>query len=273
MRYFHSGCLGDVIYAIPSMRSMGLGGILFGDRPWTKPIVSRLPSIKRLLESQECILFAEIHQGQKIDVDFSTFRRGGLIYGDTIADRQARWTRVVIDLSKPWLAVEPDPCSADKIVVNRCPRWEGWFFPWRQIVQVFQDDLLFVGLPEEHRAFCEEFGAIRYCPIHDLHDAARLIAGCEMFIGNQSSCNAIAEGLHKRKVLEVCLYAPDCLYARPGALYCADGSLEFEACGKAFQSDAVKFIPRKSSAVDWDKPALIERVKNVMREKGCILPA
>lgn len=268
MNYLTSGCLGDWLYSIPSVRFHGKGNYYCSNRSWTKPIENRLPSIKRLLESQDCILSAEVHHGQPIDIDFSTFRKGGMIHGDTIINRQARWSRAKVDLTVPWIMVEPDSRSSGRIVINECPRWESWFFPWRQIVQTFGNDLLFIGLPDEHNEFQQQFGKVPYLRTDDLYDAARLIKGSELFIGNQSSCNSIAEGLHHRKILAVCLHACDCLYPRDGATYCIDGSLSFEACGKSFHSEAVKFIPKNHSGNDWDKPALLARVRQLMIDKG-----
>lgn len=247
--YFSSGCLGDAIYSLPSVRSHGKGNYYFGNRPWTRPIEDRLWSLKRLFESQDCIGSVEVHRGQPITVDFSTFRNGGRIFGDTIIDRQARWTRANIDLSKPWIQADPDPRTKGRIVVNRSPRWNGFWMPWKALVEAFGPDMLFIGLDDEYGDFCAKYGHVERLPIKDLMDAAQAIAGAEMYMGNQSSCNAIAEGLHKFKLTEVCLYAPDCLYKRQGALYYVDGQLSFTALGKEFSSgpDRKISIPRNQT--------------------------
>jgi len=46
-------------------------------------------------------------------------------------------------------------------------------------------------------------------------DLAQVISGADLFIGNQSCAYAIAEGLKKRAVLEVCTWLPNCLFHRP----------------------------------------------------------
>ena len=42
-------------------------------------------------------------------------------------------------------------------------------------------------------------------------EAARVIKASSFFIGNQSVCNAIANGLHHPSLTEVCPYACDCI--------------------------------------------------------------
>jgi hypothetical protein len=52
---------------------------------------------------------------------------------------------------------------------------------------------------------------------------AQLIAGSSLFIGNQSSSNACAEGLKHPLIQETSLTYPDCVYVRPGAQHVAEG--------------------------------------------------
>lgn len=92
-------------------------------------------------------------------------------------------------------------------------------------------------MPHEHRQFCNCFGEVEYQPTKDLLEVAKLIAGSPLFIGNQSSAMAIAEGLKHPRVQEVADWIPDCIY--PGATnaqYVATGSytdlLSGQAIGK-----------------------------------------
>jgi hypothetical protein len=100
MNAFHSGCIGDIIYSIPTMQALGVTNLYVDDRPWTKPIVNRIGVFARLIEAQGILV--KKHEGEDINVDLSTYRNGGMIYGDTIANRVARWVGAKIDLSKPW---------------------------------------------------------------------------------------------------------------------------------------------------------------------------
>lgn len=129
------------------------------------------------------------------------------------------------DLS-PWLQAEAN--SLARIVINRASRWEGWHFPWKEILDTFYEEIAFIGLPEEHEAFQKEFGKVFYVPCSNLLEAAGIIAGAEVFIGNQSACNAIANGLGQKIILEVCNYAPDCFLRKDTSFFSLNGEVEIE---------------------------------------------
>jgi ADP-heptose:LPS heptosyltransferase len=77
-----------------------------------------------------------------------------------------------------------------------------------------------VGYPKEHEIFEYTFGhSVRYYPTPDILTLARVIAGCEKFIGNSSFPHALAEGMKKDLVCEVFRVAPNTIFKRPGAQY------------------------------------------------------
>ena len=236
-----TGCLGDILYGLPTIAAFKSGELKLCDRPWVKPLIGRLSVILPLLAVQGCIAGVSVYQeGDPIDHDLSTFRSQGLKYGDTVIERQARWVHAKVDISKPWLtAPETDERSKGKIVINRCERWPGFHFPWRELVHIFGKDMIFVGLASEHKEFCKEFGEVKYAPTSNLLEVSALISGAELFIGNQSCPLAIAEGLHKRTIVEICCFAMDCCHRRPGNIHCVDGEMKFEALGKYFQSPSM----------------------------------
>lgn len=244
---FHSGDLGDSIFGIPAFKSLGITHVYFGTRPWTKPgLENRVQGIVRLFKAQGITI--SMHEGEEFDYDFSTFRNGGQLNTDTIALRHARWAGVTLDLSKPWLVAETDERTKGRILISRGPRWQGYWFPWRQLVNTFRSKMVFVGLDEDYQDFVKKYGSVERIKTDDLYDVAKLINGCSLFIANQSSPNAICEGLQKDNILEVCLHAPDCIYFRKNSKYVIDGSLEFEFHGIKFRSE------RFSEGVDVHKP-------------------
>jgi hypothetical protein len=235
MNAFHSGCIGDIIYSIPTLKELDVKKLFVGNRPWTKPIEHRIPAFKRLVEEQG--ISVHKHEGENIDFDLSTYRNGGMRYGENIASRVARWMLAKPDLDKPWLSVQyPNPYTKGKIVISRGARWHGEYFPWKQIVEEFKDDLVFVGLPEEHHAFCSLFGNVEYLPTIDLYAVAEAIAGSDLFIGNQSSPNAICEGLKHDCIQECCLYAFDCVFVRNNKQHITHGELSFTHGTRSFNA-------------------------------------
>lgn len=232
---FHSGCQGDAIFAIPSLKALNVTHLYFSDRWWTKPIESRLHAIKRLFEKQGITI--SIYQGELFDYDFSTFRNAGQLHGDPIVYRQSRWVGATVDLSKPWLIAEPDNRTNGRILISRGPRWQGYWFPWKQLVNTYREEMVFVGLDEDYQDFVGRYGLVERIKTSDLYEVAQLIAGSSLFIANQSSPNAICEGLQKDNVLEVCLHAPDCIYFRKNSTYVYDGALELSFNNKTFRSE------------------------------------
>jgi len=231
---FHSGCIGDIVYSIPTLRALGCKKLYIDNRPWTKPIVSRIGAFARLIETQG--ISVHKHEGEHIDFDLSTYRNGGMRYGDTIADRVARWMGVQIDTSKPWLDIaDKSYDTKGKILISRGARWHGEYFPWKEIVETFRKDIVFVGLKDEHMQFTRKFGKVSHLPTIDLYDVAMAIKGCDTFIGNQSSPMAIAEGLKHKAIQECCLYAYDCIYHRPNKRNINCGELTFRFKGKEFK--------------------------------------
>ncbi len=127
----------------------------------------------------------------------------------------------------PWIyGIELDPRGNGRIIINRTNRYPNPLFRWREIVQHYGNRLLFVGTKEEHHTFCGKFGTVPYQPTRDLLEVAKLIAASAMFIGNQSACFAVAEGMKHRRLLEVCLTQPDVILPPDIHLHLsADGAL------------------------------------------------
>jgi len=64
-----------------------------------------------------------------------------------------------------------------------------------------------------------------YAITQDYLELAKLIAGADLFIGNQSSPMALTIGLGVPFIQETCLWTPDCLYPRKDGTYCYDGGI------------------------------------------------
>ena len=107
MNYFHSGDLGDVLYALPAIRALGKGDLYLNSRPWTARMDEpRVKVLKPLLEAQDYVgrvVHGDVPSGEKF-VDFSTFRNGGLLYGVTLTDLQGDWVNAKVK-PDPWLKV------------------------------------------------------------------------------------------------------------------------------------------------------------------------
>lgn len=231
------GDIGDATLLLATIKHLGGGTFYAKDKPKCRPFTPRIPLIKRLFEAQNYITAALPYNGEKLDYDFSNFRDKGMHFGVPLGKLHSDYFNIPTDFTKPWLTVPPNPHTRGRIIVSKTARYANPLFPWKELVTTFRKQMLFVGLPGEHRDFCVAYGQVEYLPTVDLYEVATAIAGSDLFIGCQSSPNAIAEGLKHPMVQEVCLWAPDCFYRRDSAIHCYDGSLEFVFNGIHFKHE------------------------------------
>lgn len=248
MNSLHERDAGDIILSLASVQALGGGHYFF--KPCEK---SPFRLLESLLARQPYISGVSVHHREKVDADFSTFRKGGIPWGVRLAELHSRWVGAQVDFSKPWLTVDPDPRSAGKILISKTARYSNKYFPWKALAERFHKKMIFVGLEQEWKMFCGKTSQyVQFIRTKDLHEVARLIAGSELLIGNQSSPMAIAEGLKHPIIQEVCLATPDCIFPRPNAVHCFDGTLNCQILGEEFVSE---YVPPKIRLPINDSPA------------------
>jgi len=171
-----------------------------------------------------------IQSGDPVDWKSEDFRERHYTKGETLMQAHLNHFTKTHGLgqdftsSAPWLLnVEPSPRSKGRVVINRTGRYRNPVFPWAEVVKHFRNRLLFVGLKHEWREFIGHYGYVEFQPTDNMLEVAQLIQGSDLFIGNQSCANAIAEGLKHDCIQEVSLEFPDCVYTRPNAQHVADG--------------------------------------------------
>lgn len=227
-----TGDLGDIIVMLATLKHTGRTCDLYlRDHPHTAGITHRMHLIRPLVEAQPYINSVRIWKRETLHWESEKFRHYRFVNnGLNLAHNHAQAAMqdgVITEMPNvldPWLTVEPDTSYKGRVIINRSPRYNNSLFPWAEIVKHYGSKLLFIGLPEEHARFCEAFGAVEYQPTRDFLQVARMIAGSDLFIGNQSSCMTVAEGLKHPRIQESCLTHPDCIYpGNTGAQYVGDG--------------------------------------------------
>lgn len=157
-----------------------------------------------------------------------------------------------------WLKVEPSLESKGRVIINRTIRYRNTSFDWSKVVLHYRHRIMFVGSEHEWRDFIAECGYVDYRPTSNMLEVAQLIAGSELFIGNQSSPNAIAEGLKHRSIQETSLRVPDCIYHRANGQYVTtgafhlpnvDGSGELDVA--APKAPPLSYNTQKSPPLGW----------------------
>lgn len=268
-----SGDLGDVIISLPIVQQLGGShGYWFYNRPFTKDIESRFHLIAPLLMAQPYIEVVGTSNGRDVDYDLSEFRSHYRPDRTLLASHadyaHQRYGLPVPTGAESWLTVEPAEGISDRIVIARSARYHNPHFPWKKIVQHYGERILFIGIPEEHADFCRQFGKVEHQKTADLLEAAQLITGSALFIGNQSSPNAVAEGLKHRRIQETNLGVPDCIF--PGstnAQYVADGGVVLPAVGDTPELVITSpfrgfrpFDPRVTPPEGWKYPGCITQL-------------
>jgi hypothetical protein len=230
---------GDLLYTLPGIREAcrrldaKAEIYLHLDRQWKAPYDGAshpyetplteyvLGMMRPLLQAQRYIALVEPWKGEKITVDLDELRTKvitSMPYGSISRWPFHVWPDMSCDVSVPWIDVRyhSHPETFNKIIINRTSRYRNdgihyWF------LKDYQQDLIFAGLPEEHAAFCKEWELdIPLLKVNHFEELAVALKTCRFFIGNQSMCFALAEGMKIPRILEICPFAPNVIPCGPG---------------------------------------------------------
>lgn len=224
INFKHSGHLGDIIYAIPTMYALAREAKINlylhinqaipsdGNHPLGLIAINKksVLALKSLLLLQSKFEEVEIYNSdnQTIDYDLDLFRQFPLDYHKGSI---ARWYFNVFatsyNLSKPWLNIDPDESMKGKIVIARSTRYNAPDIDY-SFLQKY-NNLIFVGLPEEYELMKKAVPQLEYKKTDDFQSLAKVIAGADFFIGNQSFPFALAEALKVPRILESYYQCPN----------------------------------------------------------------
>lgn len=238
------GQAGDVCYLLSILRKLKEGRphtLLLeksGRTSLTNPevVAHHHALLHELVSSQPYIKeFRPAVDGEHVDWRSGGFRNSGFhsVHATLIEAQQSHIIATKgllkgVDCSKPWLTVDAYPELEGLFTVNRTSRYQNGNFPWDQMVKAHGDKMVFLGLEGEHKEFCQRYAPISYRPTKDYMEAARLIKGSQMFIGNQSCLAAIAVGMGHDMIMEVSTSTPDCIFNRSNIQYVTSGEVSMD---------------------------------------------
>lgn len=235
----HAGDLGDIIYSLPVARALANGqqvAYLIEAAPYTRQMLTRDKwcGIDELLMRQPYISdVRQYNRGEGVTFNMNDFRarlvqslRANIGKDKHLTHWMCEAHGVPNDvLLTQWLLIA-DPIEAAPVVFTRAGAgrarqhvYQNPAFPWHTIWKKYHQSAVFVGSDHEHEIFCATCGEVPHYKTKTLLEAARVIAGCKLFIGNQTATHAIAEGLKKNIVLEVWPEGPNCIVHRPGVAH------------------------------------------------------
>ena len=229
----HTGHIGDIIAFLPIYFGLGGEKLLICDDSGMEPMSGfKYDSLRPLLESQG--IEVELNgNAPSITYDMSPWRE---CYRDNLSllDAQARFIGYVnkwwghVKIKEPWLKVNADPLTKDRVIFNKTPRYPNPKFDWSKVVKHFNDRSLFIGTKSEYKDFCSNYGFVDYYQTESCLDVAKAIAGADYFVGNQSSAFWIAAALQKPLLQEVFAPAPNSIIPYKRATYCYGGNIDFD---------------------------------------------
>lgn len=229
--FYMSGDLGDILYALPTIRGLGGGQLCIGparDHPyyWVREPMTqaRYHALEPLLSLQSDYLskvfWSDDTAGWKCHVDLNDSRRlhrePYYVIGRNLSDVASCFFGLGPGLwRKKWLVVDKAAPLA-RFVFARSARYHADDFPWKQLVDKHRNQAVFVGLPDEHAQFVANYGHVPYILTSGLLQVARLIAGADWLVCNQSAPLAVAEGMKVNVLLERFEPAANCDFEREG---------------------------------------------------------
>lgn len=169
-------------------------------------------ALKPLLDHQEYIENFMEWKGEDVEYDMDLLRQMDTTMPWGAINRWPfyLWPEMACDLSSPWLNVVAEGAKYKNcILVNRTERYNNMLVSYN-FLKKYGGMVLFVGLPDEHMKFNAQHGLnITGIEAHDFRQVAVAMKNCKLFIGNQSACFQIAEGLKVPRLLECCKQLPN----------------------------------------------------------------
>jgi hypothetical protein len=205
----HQGTIGDVVYCIPTIKKLGIQQLMLCP---TKFDINNfdnkcINSLKPLLESQNIEI---IPYKERWDIDYRLdIWRKMPIVNTHLSLLQAQPFNIDIELNKKYIDL-PEAGKEYDIVINRSHHYNN-NIDYNFLKRLGTKKIVFIGYMSEYTKFINEFFWCEYIETKDMLEVANIINKSKVFMGNQSACYAIAEGLKSNRIQEVCLHLPNCL--------------------------------------------------------------
>lgn len=230
----HAGDRGDIIASLPVVRALGGGVFYIEAATYTREMLTpdRWHGLDKILKEQPYIHDVQEWKNQRVNYNLNDFRsrlfksvRVNQCKDKSLVDWQLEQFGIPPTAKdEAWITIK-EPFKAARVIFNRAgagrPRhqiYQNQRFPWHYVWEKYKNHAAFVGTADEHAVFCATCGIVPHVQTADLYDAARVIAGCDLFVGNQSCPFWLAEGMKKSLVLEVWMEGQNSNVFRPGAV-------------------------------------------------------
>ena len=149
-----------------------------------------------------------VYTGQEFNYDLDKVRLQ--VFTNQPLGSLNRWLfyvypQMACDLSKNWLSIPSigEPSFRFEMIINFTYRYRNSVIDYH-FLKKYEERILFVGLSDEYEFFTKQWN-LKTDFIDGLNflDTAKLMVTAKCFLGNQSSCYQIAEGLKIPRILEI----------------------------------------------------------------------
>lgn len=221
--FSHSGKLGDVIYALPTIEALGGGHLYLSPSDALGPFCftqEHVDFLWPLLSLNAGLTGLSLHHGREVYYNLDGFRSGQhYAYGRNLVHLHADAVGVTLpEVVPPWLSVGCMTYSSfgsnPPVIINRTRRYKNRFFPWPEVYRKYRGQCAFVGDDLDHWEFEADLGPIPRIECADALVLARVIANSRLFVGGQSLPLALAIGLGKDCVHEISPWVANCNFGR-----------------------------------------------------------
>jgi hypothetical protein len=175
-------------------------------------------ALRPLIKAQEYIEECVLWRGEDVDYDMDLLRQMDttMPFGSISRWPWYIWPEMACDLAEPWLDVgKNQKAYKDCILINRTERYNNMLISY-SFLKKYGKKVFFIGLPEEHEKFCKQhYISIERARVNDFEDIAAAMRNCKLYIGNQSACFQICEGLKTPRLLECCRQMPNVIGCGP----------------------------------------------------------
>ena len=235
IKFIHSGNIGDIIYALPTVQSLltkyneeeaefhlianhpaeyapdvkhPLGNVYMNEKI-AEMLVPLLKS-QRYISSVTVNQFSDyeniIKQPRSINLDM--FRKGTPnFYSNSIV----RWYFSVFGTWYPvwedWMTIDPDLTYKGKFLFARSLRTRSPSPLYYYFLKEYKDRMVFIGLEDEYTDFLKLGGPeCQFKKFDNFLELGRAIAGCDFFYGNSTFSYSIAEAIKIPRMIEISLH-------------------------------------------------------------------
>lgn len=217
--FSHSGDIGDLLAALPVIRQLGGGELVLFPAPYTgwRMTKERVENLRSLLELQPYIKgvrWAPSPEGTNLD----EWRQHYDCYKNLTDMVAQTFGQPHPDREQPWLKIDR-PRRIARVVFARSQRYRNPHVNWRQIYEEYAGQAVFVGTPDEHHDFQQEIGPVSYQHSPTYLELARVVAGADLVVVNQTSIRWLAEGFKVPVLVEVDPGINNTHWQRAGASY------------------------------------------------------